>query len=189
MQHLTLARIIVSFGPISATITKKVNMKYKRTAIRRSHTGAAIAEFAPALALLLLFVFFPLLDLMPILIGYVGCNYLNSQQSDLAAQSLRARGSSFTNQAEVQPRLDTLATDWKSSSLGKLANLNSSTTTIAGPLNSTLHSGYLTCYVRVTTAVQCAPFLLLPFMGPVPGLGAPVNISISSERVVEDATP
>lgn len=167
-------------------MTKKLVLRSK---LVRNHRGAAIAEFAPALAILLIVVFLPLLDLMPILVGYVGCSYLNSQQADLAAQSLRARGTSFTNQGEVQPRLDTLATDWRSSALGKLSKLNSSTTTIEGPLNSSLHSGYLTCYVRVTTAVECAPFLLLPFMGSVPGLGAPVNISIASERVVEDATP
>ncbi len=161
----------------------------QRSKMIRNYRGAAIAEFAPALAILIIVVFLPLLDLMPILIGYVGCNYLNSQQADLAAQSLRARGTSFTNQAEVQPRIDAIATDWRSTALGKLAKLNSSTTTIEGPLNSSLHSGYLTCYVRVTTAVQCAPFLLLPFMGPVPGIGAPVNFSIASERVVEDATP
>lgn len=157
--------------------------------MKRAGKGAAIAEFAPALAILILVVFLPLLDLMPILIGYVCCGYINSQQSDLAAQSLRARGTSFTNQGEVQPRLDTLATDWQSSALGKLAKLNSATTTIAGPLNSSHHGGYMTCYVRVTTTSQCSPFLLIPFMGAVPGLGAPVNFSISSERVVEDATP
>lgn len=161
----------------------------KRSTTKRTCRGAAIAEFAPALIILIIVVFLPLLDLMPILIGYVGCGYLNSQQADLAAQSLRARGSGFVNQAEVQPRLDTLATDWQSSALGRLAKLNSATTTIDGPLNSSMHSGYLTCYVRVTTAAQCSPFLLIPFMGPVPGLGAPVNFSISSERVVEDATP
>lgn len=189
MQHLTVARIIVSFGPISATITKQVNMKYKRAAKRRSHTGAAIAEFAPALALLLLFVFLPLLDLMPVLIGYVGCNYLNSQQSDLAAQALRARGNSFTNQADVQSRVDKLATDWQATALGQLAKLKKATTTIAGPVNSSVSKGYLTCYVHVTTEVQCAPFIELAFLGAIPGLGAPVNFSISSERVVEDATP
>lgn len=156
---------------------------------KRACRGAAIAEFAPAIAILILIVFLPLLDLMPLLVGYAGCSYLNSQQSDLAAQSLRARGSSFTNQADVQSRLDSLATDWRSSALGKLANLKSASTSMAGPVNSSVSNGYMTCYVRVTTSVQCSPFLLLTFLGPVPGLGAPVNFSISSERVVEDATP
>lgn len=156
---------------------------------KRTHKGSAIAEFAPALIILIIVVFLPLLDLMPILVGYAGCSYLNSQQADLAAQALRARGSSFTNQGEVQQRLDTLATGWQSAALGKLANLKSATTTITGPVNSSANNGYMTCYVRVTTAVQCAPFLMLGFMGPIPGLGAPVSFSIASERVVEDATP
>lgn len=159
-----------------------------RATRRRVGRGAVIAEFAPALILLIIVVFLPLLDLMPILAGYVGCWYLNSQQSDIAAQALRARGSTFTNQPEVQTQLDSLAKNWQSTALGNLAKLQDATTTITGPVNSTVSGGYATSYVHVTTAVKCAPFLLLSFMGPVPGLGAPVNVAITSQRVVEDAT-
>ena len=160
----------------------------RRAKSKRDYRGSAIAEFAPAITVLLLVVFLPLLDLMPILVGYAGCWYLNSQQSDLAAQSLLARGNAFTNQGDVQTQLDTLASDWKNSALGNLAKLQDATTTITGPVNSSVSGGYLTCYVQVTTQVKCAPFVQLSFVGPVPGIGAPINVSISSQRVVEDAT-
>ena len=157
-------------------------------------SGGSIAEFGPALFVLLIIGFFPLLDMLQVMVGYGGCWYLNSQQSDLAAQSLRVRTVSpattgtFVNQTDVQTQLDTLATDWKKTPLGCLSKLQSATTTIAGPTLSGTTGTYLTCYVQVTTAVKCASFLTIPFFSNVPGLGADVNISITGQRVVEDAT-
>lgn len=155
----------------------------------RSNSGSQIAEFGPAMFLLLILGFFPFLMILQLAFGYVGCWYLNCQQSDLAAQSLRVRSGTFVNQSSVQTDLDKLALDWPQTPLGKLSKVKTSTATISGPVDSgSSTSGYTTAYVQTTTTVQCSPLISIPFLNTVPGLGAPINYTISAQRIVEDAT-
>jgi hypothetical protein len=156
----------------------------------RRRTGQQTAELAPVLFILLFLGFFPLLCLLQVVVGYTGCWYLNCQQADLAAQSLIARGGQFTNTSAVQAKLDTFAQNWQQSPLGTLSKIQGlPKSTINGPTNSSVNKGYLTCYVTVSTQAQCSSFLQIPFLSSVPGLGAPLPVSISAQRVVEDATP
>ena len=149
-----------------------------RARVRRRGIGSALSEFGPALFILIIVGVFPVLDL--ILMGYGYCSVLN-------LNSLQIREACKTSSQMAQdpdgPVCKTIPNQWLSTTMGGIAGLTNFPNTA---VNYDTDTGVP--YVSVTTTVTMRPFLAIPFFGPVPGLGAPFTCTVSSSRVMEDAS-
>lgn len=162
----------------------RFQVKTRRTG--RSQSASALSEFAPALFLLLLFGLFPVIDAIFIGIDYASARYLNELQLR-EAQKLPNSQSSDENGLVKK----TIPTQWSQSLLGGLHNPDQPVTTKVSytpvpwqPVGSNQTVNFW--FVTIETKVSFRPFLSLPLLGAVPGLGAPITFSISGRRPVEN---
>jgi hypothetical protein len=154
-------------------------MNRRNFAVRlRSAYGGSIAEFAPALGLLLICFFFPLLDLIGIGVSYASCMLLNETQAHEA--SLIPHQEATASSGSVR---HDIPETWLDAGLGKFVKVD-------GPIKTkvTYRTGQTgDKIVGVKTTVRCNPFLSIPVpVADVPGLNAPMTFSISSERTMEN---
>jgi hypothetical protein len=158
-------------------------MESNGKAERRSCKGTALAEFGPALWILMIGFFGPMVDVMSIAIIYGSGFTLNNLQAQQAA---------YSRYSEVAAKTDAVKKQWKDTGLGKFCNLTTDPETkitlvkgqaIPGQEKAENNQDYL---VQVTTTVTCRPFLTIPVGGPIPGLSAPMQFTFVSERVLEN---
>jgi hypothetical protein len=164
----------------SVECEKGVEMVYKlsRRQRKRNAHGASIAEFGPALGLLLICFFFPLLDLIGISVSYGCCALLNNTQVHEASLLpwQEATDSSGVIRHDIP---DT----WLNSGIGRFAK-------VSAPIKTKVN--YRTGQtgdkiVEVKTRVICDPFLSIPVpVANVPGLNGPMIFVIASERTMEN---
>jgi hypothetical protein len=143
----------------------------------RQSAGSSIAEFGPALGILLLSIFFPLLDLVMLGFSYCQCMTLNSLQSQKAAEMSQVQASSPTG-----PIFQGLPSAWQQTGMGAFVKLTDAPTTTVIYQNADSQDKF----VIVSTSFSVQPFLNIPLIPGVPGLSAPTAFTISSKRVVED---
>ena len=147
----------------------------------RTETGASgISEFGPALGVLLLFFFLPMIDMLSLGVSYGLCMVLNGNQvheaSLLPATQVNDAGGT------VQKALP----DQWLAGLGKFVKVVGYPKTFI-----TWRTGGSTALVDkivcVQTTVNCLPCLPIPLpLVNVPGLNGPMTFSISSERQMEN---
>lgn len=147
-----------------------------RIARKRGERGSAIAELGPALLILFLFLFFPLVDLMSLGVIYMSCATLND---------LQLREAALLSKAEAQDPAGRvrkgIADVWQQSGLGQFVKVvDSPATTVSYSQRQDDE------VVVVTTNVTASPFLTIPLFPGVPGLGAPVSFTFANERLVEN---
>ena len=148
---------------------------------RRSNKGTAICEAGPALFFLIIFMFYPMLDLLGLGIAFYSGYMLNTQQ---------AREAALLNASEAQNAggmiRHKLPEYWRKSGLGSLANVEPGIDTEViyedGIADTVLKADKV---VRVTTTIQYRPWLTVPFFD-MPGLGKPFTITYSNRGHVED---
>jgi hypothetical protein len=145
----------------------------------RSDEGSSLAEFGPALGILLLSVFFPLLDLIMVGFAYCQCMTLNSLQLQKAAE-LPAAAAQAPNGAVFQALPDA----WQHTGLGAFVKLTEPPTTAIAYQDARGRDRY----VIVSTTFSVSPFLNIPIIPGIPALSAPATFTISGKRVVEDPT-
>ena len=158
----------------------------RRTSLRDSYGASGMAEFGPALGVLLIAIFFPLVDLLSVCISYGLCMVLNTNQVNEAAllPYLDARNSSGSVLKGIP---DTWA-----NGMGHFVKMQGPPTTVVtyrSGQNSTdsLNNAVVDKVVRVTTTVICTPFLPIPLpVVSVPGLNGPMTFTISAERAMEN---
>lgn len=154
----------------------------RRMKRRRSTFGGTIAETGPAIFILLLMLFFPLLDLVAMSAAYFSCATLND---------LQLREAALLPKKEAQDPNGTVCKkipdDWKSKGIGNFVGLQQPVNTqVDYVVGTTDTQKRQDMEVRVTTRVRIRPFLTIPFFPGIPGLGAPMDFQIQTQRLVEN---
>ncbi len=151
--------------------------------VRRRSTGSSIAEFGPALWLLLICIFFPLLDLMSMLVSYGCCMVLNNIQVHEASLTKWTDAMSSTG-----PIIKALPDQWKAAGFGQYVKMvGDPQTTVSYRQGQTGSDQITDKIVIVQTTVTCSPFLPIPIPAVnVPGLNGPMTFNIVAERPVEN---
>lgn len=149
---------------------------------KRRKKGSAIAEFGPALFLFIIIIFFPMLDMLGLLASYcMGyyCNFMACRE--LAVRKQAEAGAVITDvnaalfQSGIVQFLGMKTHDDSASGSAGSADLSHKADFIAG-------ANGMQPMVQCTTYVRATPFLSIPFWGSCPGLNAPMDFQIISQR-------
>lgn len=156
-------------------------MKRSRS-INRNKKGVSIAEFGPALIVLLIFFFFPLVDLLAVGLSFGICTVLNTNQLHEASLD-RWQDAADPNGIVMK----TIPTTW-SAGLGRFVRAAGAPKTIVGYRDGDKNSDdQIDKVVRVETTVRCNPFVPLPIpVANVPGLNGPYTVTITAEKTMEN---
>ncbi len=146
---------------------------------QHNQKGNSIAEFGPALGILLFSFFFPLLDLVMFGFAYSQCLTLNSLQAQRAAAMGKAQARDPGGTV-----IAGLPNAWQHTGMGSFVGLTESPTTAITYVTAVGSDQY----VIVATTFSVKPFLQIPLIPGVPALSAPATFTISTRRVVEDPT-
>lgn len=139
----------------------------------RRRSGTMMTETGPALFILFIVIFFPMLDLMGLACSYGMCWYLNYSISNEIARSRKAEG------PEIVSRSVTALTQ---SGFGQFLGIKSGSVNIPAPVyNDTANPPT----VVVTTSMAVKPFITVPWFRPVPGLNAPITYTVTSQLTRE----
>jgi hypothetical protein len=157
----------------------KYNSKIKQ---RNAHGGAGMAEMGPALWIMLMCFFFPMLVLLGMCLSYGSCYVLNNLQTHEAA---------LLNYEDAEDPggavCSTIPTDWSNNGMGKFVQLvNPPVTQVSYKLGSINSAKVQDHMVTVSTTCSIKPFVPVPIIAGVPGLSAPVTFTITSDRLVEN---
>jgi hypothetical protein len=152
----------------------------------RSKKGTALSEFGPAFFLLLTFGLLPLIDVVFSGIDYASAFYLNELQLR-EAQKLPKSAATDVN----GPVIKSVTQNWRAGWLGGLVPPEAQIITAINykpvpwqPVGSNQEVNFW--FVTVSTTASFRPFLTIPFLNGVPGLGAPISFTISGRRPVEN---
>ena len=141
-----------------------------------------MAEFAPALMVVLVCFFFPMIDMLGLALSYCLCMVLNYNQVH-EASLLPAQ----TAQAANGPVKKFVVDAWLNG-MGKFVKMQGMPNTVITYRDGNANpDGQVEKHVSVSTTVQCLPFLSIPL--PVfkcPGLNGPMTFTIASERPMEN---
>lgn len=179
-----LAHQIVRSGDCDLGADRKPKLRL------RGRAGSALSEFGPALFLLLVFGFLPVIDLIFLGLDYASAYYLLELQLREAQKLPR----SFATK-ETGPVIQTIPSSWCNSLLGGLVTNGPSgqqaVVTVVDYLpvpwqpvgaNQTINFWFVT----VNTTVTFRPLLTIPFLNGIPGLGAPFTFTVAGRRPVEN---
>jgi hypothetical protein len=161
----------------------------------RRAKGSAISEFGPALFLLLILLFFPMLNLISLALCYCDCLYLNALLLRQAAVenvlTLNTGTQPPTLQvnpdpavtAKVQNDLNQIINQW-SAGFGKFAI--TSTIPVATTSIDLSEGTSKVQYIHVTLTCQCKPLVAMPLFVGVPGLSAPMTFQFNRSQIIEN---
>jgi hypothetical protein len=160
--------------------------KIPKRMMRSAYGGTAMAEFGPGLGILLIAIFFPLVDLLCVCLSYGLCLVLNNFQVHEASLLPQAEAKSAGGSVKKG-----IPDKW-GSGMGHFVKMQGPVTTDvtyrAGlPGSDSGNTNVQDKVVRVTTTVTCSPFLPIPLpVANVPGLNGPMIFTISTERAMEN---
>jgi len=159
------------------------NPTFRWKSQRGSRRGSSIAEFGPALFVLLLLIFFPVLDLVAICFDYGVVALLNYNQSHEA--SLLPYDKSNDPSGPIKKDIPDA---WRKTGLAKFVKvIGNPTTTISYRDGQSNGDSTTDKIVLVNTTVVCDPFMMLPIpVAKIGGLNAPMTFSATSERQMEN---
>ena len=161
-----------------------MNSKSIKVRRGRNSIGSAMSEFGPALMVLLVFTFLPLVDLMSIAVSYALCIVLNTNQVHEASllDSTEAQDAGGTVKKAIPDK-------WLDG-MGRFVKISGYPHTDITYSAGTAESGkdeIVDQMVTVATTVQCNPFLPIPLpLVNVPGLNGPMTFQIVSQRQMEN---
>jgi hypothetical protein len=152
----------------------------------------SIAEFAPALYLLLLVLFFPMLDLLGIVLSYADCQYLHfTLVRQAGLENILSMNSATPPQLQVNYAFVTdpngvfrnLIVSWYNG-IGHYTTRSLNDITVGANVDLTQGTDKLK-YVTITTTIVCNPLLPIPFPYAVPGFNAPETFTFSGTSIIE----
>ena len=146
----------------------------------RSRRGSSILETGPSLFILFVFVLFPLLDMVSMLLQYCAGWYLNSLSAHEVA-CLR-QFDPVSGASNWQPALNLQAQNFCNTGIGAFLRLKSNQIT----QNANPVAGSTPPAVVVNTSMPIQPLLIIPMPTPIPGLNQPFNVTYTMERQRED---
>lgn len=149
----------------------------------RKSKGSALTEMGPALFILLMMIFFPLMDIIGMAAIYGACVELNFQQSKEASVVNSKDAMSPTGQVQKG-----VVDAWLTMGFGRFTKLEgypkTNITYRSGTTNT--NTNIVDKIVTVSTTCKCTPFLHLPWFSKVPGINAPMDFTITSEAPMEN---
>lgn len=152
-------------------------MNKQRTLRTRATKGSTLAEFGPALGLLLICFFFPMIDLCTIGPSYAACFSLNQAQCKEAAMLPEAKASDTSGYIHNQ-----IPEAWRRG-IGRFAN------NAAPPKTVVRYTGQKKQrIVWVSTTFTLSPWICVPLPIKVAGLNESFKFTLESNRAVESAT-
>jgi len=153
----------------------------------RSQSGASgMSEFGPALGVLLIAIFFPLIDLLSVCVSYGLVVVLNNNQVHEASLL------PYTDAGNPTGAVMKGIPDTWSNGMGHFVKKEGNVVTQVGyrvgqKSSDSGNKDIIDRIVRVTTTVKCSPFLPIPLpVANVPGLNGPMLFTVSSERPMEN---
>lgn len=153
---------------------------------RRRRAGSALSEFGPALFLLLVFGFLPVIDLIFLGLDYASAYYLVELQLREAQKLPRSMATK-----ETGPVMETIPSSWRNSLLGGLVTNDQGVVTVVDyqpvpwqPVGANQTVNFW--FVTVSTTLTFRPLLTIPFLNGIPGLGAPFTFTVGGRRPVEN---
>jgi len=150
----------------------------------RGKRGSAIAEMGPALFVLLVIIFFPMIDLMEVGAGYMMAQSFHDSMLRAIAVSQPTGG---TQDPSIQTQATAISNVTNSFAGSGFASFLHVQATDLQVTNVTyLPSAANPTTVQVSTSVSVAPFISIPYFSPVPGLNAPVIFTSTSQRPQEE---
>jgi hypothetical protein len=161
----------------------KVNQIILLETSRGNQRGSSIAEFGPAMMLLLLLMFFPFLDLLAVCFDYGVVALLNYNQTHEASLLPAEKA----NDPKGPVKKD-IPDAWQHTGLATFVKVVGAPNTTISYRNGQSNGDNTTeKIVIVNTTVVCSPlvFLPIPFVT-APGLNAPMKLSPTSERPMEN---
>jgi len=165
--------------------TQRLN-RARRKSLRNKCGASGIAEFGPALGVLLIAIFFPLLDLLCVCVSYGLVVVLNNNQVHEASLL------PYTDAGNPSGTVMKGIPDSWSNGMGHFVKKDGEVQTQvgyrAGQKSSDSGNNAITDrVVRVTTTVKCSPFLPIPLpVANIPGLNGPMTFTVSAERQMEN---
>jgi hypothetical protein len=148
----------------------------------RSTKGNSMAEFGPALCVILICFFFPMLNMLSLGIAYGDCMVLNKNQVQEAALI------DWKDARDPQgPICKGIVDQWQNG-MGNLVKMPSApVTTVSYRDGETAPDNTVDKIVNVQTTVTCSPFLTIPLpVVNVPGINGPMVFTINSEKLMEN---
>ncbi len=148
----------------------------------RRNRGSTLAEFAVCFFILVLLIFFPLVDMVGLATTYFFALVLVDQQVHDASMLDYRLAQNVHGPVRAE-----LPQAWLSSSLGAFANVDGAIETELDYTDGVQDEfGFDYKTVVVTTHLSVRPFVSCPFPLTVPGLNAPVPFVLRSQRLIED---
>ena len=151
---------------------------------QRRSRGSAITETGPALFLLFVVIFFPMLDLLEMAVGYIMSGIYHDYMIREIAMSAPP---GVTPDPAIQTQAAAITkvnTQFKESSFYKFLKMEPSDLQVSNiqyfPNESNPN------IVQCTTTCTVKPFISIPWWGSVPGLNAAFPFIISSQRPQEE---
>jgi hypothetical protein len=158
---------------------------------RNSRGGTSTVELGPALFILIICVLIPAMDLLYLAMTYAAGWYLNHVEvREVACHDP-------TSAANVSSALSIAYTAWQKSILCGFCNAQSTPHTekvtfyVGNPPGGTAYPGVAPAtppvdFCNVVTTLQIKPLFVVPFIGGVPGLSAPVTFVYADTRPQEE---
>ena len=165
-------------GPAPADCVRR---KSRSNRACRNCSGSAITEFGPALGILLICFFFPLLNMLVLGVSYCLCMVLNYNQVHEAALLPMSDATSLNG-----PVCKDITDRWLNG-MGKFVKTEGYPQTVISYRDGHTTNNVTDRIAMVQTTVKCQPTLSIPLFGAsVPGLNAPMAFSVSSESTMEN---
>jgi hypothetical protein len=161
-------------------------VRFASTRSLRGKRGATISEVGPSLFVIFIFGLLPAVDALFLGLDYASAYTLNELQLREAQKSPKSQVMRMDG-----PVVQTIPQQWKSSLVGGFVpSLPNPQTNISyAPVPWQPVGGNQTLdfwFVSITTTVTYRPFFAIPFLNGVPGLGAPVTMTVTNRRPVEN---
>jgi hypothetical protein len=162
---------------------KVISMQmYTRRKLRPTF-GGTLAEFAPTFMVFLIFLAFPLFDLLAMALIY-GSGAVMAYYSAREASLVHNDINNLIDTTTMNTRILRTEGDWRSKGFGRFAKVESLTHVInAMPKDP---PGQMEDAVEVIQTLTVQPFLMIPIPVTVPGLNANMTFIYANQRMIEN---
>lgn len=163
----------------------------------------SIAELGPVLFIFFILIMFPLLDLSAMGISYVTAQILNwdlVRELSLVPEQASNRLDSSSHEDRLKQMAEARIEYWRNSGWGKFCGINSAEQAPPLPGTALYSKNGINCtysirnlsvgtgrYLTVTTSMRVKPFISIPLMDSIPGIGASMPFSFSGEKLIEES--
>jgi hypothetical protein len=153
---------------------------------KRRATGSAITEMGPALFVLIILIFFPMLNLVQIGVAYALANtyhqYISREIAFRRPDDFTQAVNRVNTETDASPLFQFVKLRRTALPTARYLNVGGATVAIAPTGNLAEAQRRAITQVRVTTTVECNPYFTIPFFNNLPGLGRPVPFTSTTDR-------